>query len=53
MPDRSFDDLKSKQRAFRDGFEQDTGLWVDRALSWIGRAEVKADGAELGSHSKL
>ena len=39
MPDLSFDDLKSKQRAIRDGFEQDMGLRVHCAISWIGRAE--------------
>lgn len=43
MPDLSFDDLKSKQRAIRDGFEQDMGLRVHRAISWIGRAEREAE----------
>ena len=46
MPDLSFDDLKSKQRAIRDGFEQDMGLRVHRAISWIGRAERESEDAD-------
>jgi len=46
VPDLSFDDLKSKQRAIRDGFEQDMGLRAHRAISWIGRAEMEAGDAD-------
>ena len=37
--DTSFAALKAKQRALRDGFPQEMGLRVHRAISWIGRAE--------------
>ena len=46
MPDLSFDDLKSKQRALRTGFEQDMGLRVNRAISWIGKAELEIGDAD-------
>ena len=36
-------DLKARQRALRDGFPEDLGLRVHRALSWLGRAETEAD----------
>lgn len=34
-----FTALKSRQRAIREGFPENMGLRVHRALSWIGRAE--------------
>lgn len=34
-------DLKAKQRLLREGFPQDLGLRVHRAISWIGRAEAE------------
>jgi hypothetical protein len=46
--DLSFDALKHKQRAIRDGFPGDLGLRVHRALSWLQRAEMAShdlDGA--------
>jgi hypothetical protein len=33
-------ELKTKQRAIREGFPQTMGLRVHRAISWIGRAEA-------------
>lgn len=36
------DELKAKQRRLREGFPQDLGLRVHRAISWIGRAEREA-----------
>ena len=36
----SFDDLKARQRAIRDGFPSTMALRVHRAISWIGRAEA-------------
>ncbi|MHC4974686.1 MAG: hypothetical protein ACYTG3_20415 [Planctomycetota bacterium] len=38
----SFEALKRKQREIRDGFPQNFGLRVHRAISWIGRAEGEA-----------
>lgn len=38
-----FDNLKSKQRALRDGFPPNVGLRVHRAISWLGRAERETD----------
>ena len=35
--------LKSKQCALRDGFPQTMSLRVNRAISWIGRAETKGE----------
>lgn len=35
-----FHDLKAKQRKIRDGFGEDLGLRVHRALSWLHRAET-------------
>ena len=32
-------DLKTKQRALREGFPENMGLRVHRSISWIGRAE--------------
>ena len=39
----AFDTLKSKQRALRDGFPENLGLRIHRAISWLGRAEKEAD----------
>lgn len=39
----SYDGLKAKQRALRDGFPETMGLRVHRAISWIGRAESEQD----------
>lgn len=33
-------ELKTKQRAVREGFPQTMSLRVHRAISWIGRAEA-------------
>jgi len=33
-------ELKTKQRAIREGFPQTMGLRAHRAISWIGRAET-------------
>lgn len=38
----TFDELKTKQRALRDGFPQSHSLRVHRAISWIKRAEMEA-----------
>lgn len=35
----TFEHLKQKQRRLRDGFPEELGLRVHRAISWIGRAE--------------
>lgn len=35
--------LKEKQRQIRDGFPENLGLRVQRAISWIGRAEQAED----------
>ncbi len=34
-----FEELKSKQRDIREGFPEELGLRVHRAISWFGRAE--------------
>ena len=34
-------ELKAKQRLLREGFPQELGLRVHRAISWIGRAEAE------------
>lgn len=39
----TYDTLKTKQRALREGFPESTGLRVHRAISWIGRAENSGD----------
>jgi hypothetical protein len=39
----TFEALKEKQRAIRDGFPETMGLRVHRAISWIGRAEGCGD----------
>ena len=39
MDDRTFATLKAKQRQIRDGFPEELGLRVHRALSWLERAE--------------
>jgi len=39
----TFDALKAKQRAIRDGFPTDLGLRVHRAVSWLQRAEMAGD----------
>lgn len=38
--------LKEKQRHLREGFPQDMGLRVHRAISWIGRAEQEKQDAD-------
>jgi hypothetical protein len=43
----SFDTLKAKQRAVRDGFPEALGLRVHRAISWLGRAEAEADDPDV------
>lgn len=43
MTDLTFDVLKTKQRALRDGFPPELGLRVHRSISWIDRAEAEAD----------
>ena len=44
MPDRlEHADLKTKQRALREGFPETMGLRVHRSISWIGRAEAAQD----------
>ncbi len=35
----SYNELKAKQRHLREGFPEDIGLRIHRAISWIGRAE--------------
>ena len=35
----SYDELKKKQRHLREGFPEDIGLRIHRAISWVGRAE--------------
>ncbi len=40
------DELKAKQRRLREGFPQDLGPRVHRAISWIGRAEQEAQDHE-------
>ena len=37
----AYDTLKSKQRALRDGFPENLGLRIHRAISWLGRAEME------------
>lgn len=39
----TFDALKTKQRNLRDGFPENLGLRVHRALSWLHRAELAGD----------
>ena len=39
----AFAELKSKQRALRDGFHENLTLRVHRALSWLARAESCGD----------
>ena len=41
--ERSFSNLKSKQREIRDGFPINLGLRIHRALSWLDRAEKEVD----------
>jgi hypothetical protein len=43
----SYDALKEKQRAIRDGFPDVMGLRVHRALSWLGRAEQESDDPDV------
>jgi len=43
MTNISFDHLKTKQRAIREGFPETVGLRVHRAISWIGRAETEVE----------
>jgi len=38
-----FDELKARQRAERDGHDENLGLRVHRALSWLKRAELADD----------
>jgi Apea-like HEPN len=39
-PPMSHEALKAKQRALRDGFHENLGLRIHRALSWLRRAEL-------------
>lgn len=39
----SFEGLKTKQRGIREGFPENLGLRVHRAISWVHRAEQAAD----------
>ena len=39
----TYDDLKQRHRALRDGFEPSLSLRVHRALSWLQRAEQETD----------
>lgn len=39
----AYDDLKTRQRAIRDGFPPAFGLKIHRAISWAGRAEREPD----------
>ena len=41
--ERSYINLKSKQREIRDGFPINLGLRIHRALSWLDRAEKEVD----------
>lgn len=43
MSEMSFAELKSKQRRIRDSFDENLGLRVHRALSWLHRAEQCID----------
>src|SRR5262245_40428863 len=43
----SFDSLKKKQRALRNGFPETLGLRVHRAISWLGRAEAENKDADV------
>lgn len=43
LSDPVFDHLKAKQRQLREGFAENLGLRIHRALSWLKRAEVDAD----------
>lgn len=38
----AFPALKEKQRRLRDGFPENVGLHIHRALSWLNRAEKEA-----------
>ena len=39
----SFADLKARQRELREGFSENFGLRIHRALSWLNRAELEID----------
>ena len=39
----SFADLKARQRELREGFSENFGLRIHRALSWLNRAELETD----------
>jgi hypothetical protein len=41
--ERTFANLKDKQRNIRDGFPENLGLRIHRALSWLNRAEMAGD----------
>ena len=43
IPSLTYTVLKEKQRQIRDGFPENLGLRVQRAISWIGRAEQADD----------
>lgn len=43
MSDLDHEQLKTRQRALRNGFPETMGLRVHRAISWIGRGESCAD----------
>ena len=46
MNNFAFDTLKAYQRAHRDGFAENLGLRVHRALSWLQRAELSGEDAD-------
>lgn len=45
--DLSFESLKSKQRASREAFPEALGLRVHRTISWLGRAAVEKEDADV------
>ena len=47
MIENRYEELRNKQRAIRDGFSENLGLKVHRALSWIGRAEQAVEANDL------
>jgi hypothetical protein len=42
-----FESLKQKQRAIREGFPEQLGLRTHRALSWLQRAELETEDADV------
>ncbi len=43
----SADELKQKQRKLREGFPENLGLRVHRAISWLMRAEKEQDDPDV------